>query len=97
MPQGAEEYEVGAHVFGTSEWSEPIGQSGEPGHPEAMAMGADLHQPAELPLGVSARGLEAAAARHARATAAVRCASPADAVVRSLERFGWHSQSERSM
>ncbi|CAK0809117.1 unnamed protein product [Prorocentrum cordatum] len=97
MPQGAEQNEVGAHVIGTSEWSDPIGQAGVPGHPEAMAMSADLQQPAELPLRVRARRLEAVAARRARAATAVRCASPADAVVRSLERFGWCVESERRM
>eukprot|EP00959_Pyramimonas_sp_CCMP1952_P177957 3719704-Pyramimonas_sp.AAC.1 len=67
MPQGAEENEVGAHVFGTGEWSDPIGQAGVPGHPEAMAKSAGLQQPAELPLRARARRLEAAAARRARA------------------------------
>ncbi|CAK0796479.1 unnamed protein product [Prorocentrum cordatum] len=45
-----EKDEVGALEFGTSEWSDLIGQAGVPRHPEATAVMADLLQSAELPL-----------------------------------------------
>eukprot|EP00959_Pyramimonas_sp_CCMP1952_P365255 7649256-Pyramimonas_sp.AAC.1 len=56
---------------------------------------ADLLQSAELPLRMCAGGLGTAAARRASAAAGGRCASPTDAVVRTLVRFGWYLESER--
>ncbi|CAK0869179.1 unnamed protein product [Prorocentrum cordatum] len=62
----------------------------------AVQMLASLLQPAELPHRMMARGLEAAAARHAAAdTLWKHCASPIDAAVLTLARIGWHFKSER--
>eukprot|EP00959_Pyramimonas_sp_CCMP1952_P216640 4531043-Pyramimonas_sp.AAC.1 len=94
---GAEGNVVGALEFGTSEWSDPMGRAGVPGHPETLARIADPQQLAEQPLRARAQGREAAAARCAIAAAGVRRASPVCAVVRTQWGVDWCLESEWCM